>query len=65
MNLTRLLLIDDDVKLCRLLSDYLSPLGYEVVASHSGQDGLERASRYSWAETARRTHSAYVRADAG
>jgi DNA-binding NtrC family response regulator len=43
MNLTRLLLIDDDVKLCRLLADYLNPLGYEVVAAYSGQDGLERA----------------------
>ena len=43
MNLTRLLIIDDDVKLCRLLGDYLNPLGYEVVACHSGREGLERA----------------------
>ena len=43
MNLTRLLVIDDDVKLCRLLGDYLNPLGYAVVASHSGPEGLERA----------------------
>ena len=42
-NLIRLLIIDDDVKLCRLLSSYLSPLGYEVVAAHSGPEGLERA----------------------
>ena len=43
MNTTRLLIIDDDVKLCRLLGDYLNPLGYEVVASHTGPDGLEHA----------------------
>ena len=49
MNLTRLLLIDDDVKLCRLLADYLNPLGYEVVACHSGQQGLERAGREDFA----------------
>lgn len=43
MNLTRLLVIDDDVKLCRLLGDYLNPLGYDVVPAHSGPEGLERA----------------------
>ena len=43
MNLTRLLIIDDDVKLCRLLCDYLNPLGYEVMAAHSGREGLELA----------------------
>ena len=43
MNLTRLLIIDDDVKLCRLLCDYLNPLGYEVIAAHSGREGLELA----------------------
>ena len=43
MNLTRLLIIDDDVKLCRLLCDYLNPLGYEVTAAHSGREGLELA----------------------
>jgi DNA-binding response OmpR family regulator len=43
MNLTRLLIVDDDVKLCRLLCEYLSPLGYEVVSAHSGQGGLEVA----------------------
>ena len=43
MNLTRLLIIDDDEKLCRLLCDYLNPLGYEVTAAHSGREGLELA----------------------
>src|SRR5437870_2462406 len=40
---TPLLVIDDDKKLCRLIKDYLDPLGYEVVAAHTGKDGLERA----------------------
>lgn len=40
---TRLLLIDDDPKLCRLLTSYLQPLGYEVTAEHTGPEGLSRA----------------------
>lgn len=43
MDLTRLLLIEDDEKLCRLLRDYLTPLGYEVEAVHDGRQGLLRA----------------------
>jgi DNA-binding response OmpR family regulator len=49
MSATRLLVIDDDVKLCRLLGDYLNPLGYEVVASHTGPEGLERARHEEFA----------------
>jgi len=40
---TRLLVIDDDKKLCRLIRDYLEPMGYEVEAAHSGPEGLEKA----------------------
>ena len=40
---TRILLIDDDLKLCRLITSYLQPLGYEVVAEHTGPTGLRRA----------------------
>jgi len=40
---TRLLMIDDDRKLCRLVSSYLEPLAFEVVAVHDGRLGLERA----------------------
>ena len=40
----RLLVIDDDRKLCRLIRDYLCPLGYEVEAAHNGPEGLEKAS---------------------
>jgi len=39
----RLLMIDDDKKLCRLVGDYLSPLGFDVVAEHDGAVGAERA----------------------
>lgn len=40
---TRVLVIDDDAKLCRLVHDYLEPLGYEVSSAHSGPAGLEAA----------------------
>lgn len=40
----RVLLIDDDRKLCRLIHDYLEPMGYAVECAHSGPEGLERAS---------------------
>jgi DNA-binding response OmpR family regulator len=41
--LTRLLMIDDDEKLCRLVASYLSRLGYDVAAAHTGPEGLARA----------------------
>lgn len=44
----RLLIIDDDRKLCRLVADYLTPLGYEVQAVHNGPEGAERALAESW-----------------
>ena len=40
---TRILIIDDDQKLCRLVVDYLEPFGYEVTSAHTGPDGLQRA----------------------
>src|SRR5438477_1065346 len=45
---TRVLVIDDDRKLCRLIRDYLEPMGYEVGAAHSGPDGVERALGEAW-----------------
>ena len=39
----KVLLIDDDLKLCRLIKDYLTPLGYQVTQAHSGPEGLARA----------------------
>lgn len=44
----RLLVIDDDRKLCRLIGDYLGPLGYEVNAAHTGPEGVARAAAESW-----------------
>jgi len=38
----RVLLIDDDDALGRLLADYLGPLGFEVVIASRGQAGLDR-----------------------
>jgi DNA-binding response OmpR family regulator len=40
---TRVLIIDDDEKLCRLLRDYLGPLGYLIETVHNGTDGLQKA----------------------
>ena len=45
---TRLLVIDDDRKLCRLIKDYLEPMGYEVTSVHSGPDGLEKLAGESY-----------------
>ncbi len=36
------LIIDDDKKLCRLVKDYLEPMGYDVDAAHTGTQGLEK-----------------------
>lgn len=44
----RLLVIDDDRKLCRLIADYLAPMGYEVAAAHTGPEGAERAAAEPW-----------------
>ena len=38
----RLLVIDDDKKLCSLIQDYLEPMGYSVHMEHDGISGAER-----------------------
>ena len=40
---TRVLLVDDDRKLCRLIKDYLQPMGYLVDMAHTGPEGLDKA----------------------
>jgi DNA-binding response OmpR family regulator len=45
---SRILVIDDDRKLCRLITDYLEPLGYAVTCRHTGPEGLELAVRESF-----------------
>ena len=39
----RVLIIDDDVELCELVAEYLTPEGFEVEAVHNGEEGLKRA----------------------
>lgn len=39
---SRVLMIDDDVKLCRLVKDYLSPMGFTVESAYNGREGLEK-----------------------
>jgi DNA-binding response OmpR family regulator len=41
---TRLLMIDDDRKLTRLVGAYLEPLGFDVAAVHTGPEGVARAT---------------------
>jgi len=40
---TKILLIDDDEKLCRLIREYLEPMGFSVTATHRGGEGLHLA----------------------
>ncbi len=37
---TRVLVIDDDRMMCRLLMEYLAPHGYTVLMAHSGEEGI-------------------------
>lgn len=37
----KILIVDDDKKLCQLVADYLEPLGYKVAAAHNGAQGLQ------------------------
>src|SRR6185503_19423805 len=40
---TKLLIVDDDEKLVRLLRDYLEPFGYQIDIAHDGRKGLAMA----------------------
>jgi len=44
----RLLLVEDDVRLCRLVKDYLEGMGYAVAMAHTGPAGLELALKESF-----------------
>jgi len=37
----KILIVDDDRKLCRLVADYLDPMGYDVDAAYNGIQGLD------------------------
>jgi DNA-binding response OmpR family regulator len=47
-NALRVLVIDDDRKLCRLIGAYLAPMGYAVTAVHTGTEGAEQAVAGTW-----------------
>ena len=42
--MTKILLVDDDASLLRLLSDYLTRLGYQVIAAADGETALKRVA---------------------
>jgi DNA-binding response OmpR family regulator len=44
----RILVVDDDKKLAKLIHDYLTPLGYDVYLVHNGPDGVEQATKEKW-----------------
>ena len=44
----RVLLVDDDRKLCRLIAEYLSPMGYQVSSVHTGPEGVQSAQAERW-----------------
>ncbi len=45
---TRILVIDDDKKLCRLIRDYLQPMGYQVSTVHTGPEGVAATQSGLW-----------------
>jgi len=47
-DLPRVLVIDDDRKLCRLIGDYLGAMGYTVSAVYTGPDGARTATEEAW-----------------
>jgi DNA-binding response OmpR family regulator len=46
---TRILLVDDDRKLCRLVAEYLKPRGFDTTCVYTGNDGLGEALRGDYA----------------
>jgi CheY-like chemotaxis protein len=42
----RILVVDDDIDICRNLSDILSDLGYDVDTAHDGPSALELAGTH-------------------
>jgi len=44
----RILLVDDDVELASMLSEYLTIEGFETVCAHSGEQGIEETARQSF-----------------
>jgi two-component system response regulator CpxR len=43
------LIVDDDAELCGMVTEYLSREGFEVIASHTGEEGVAEAQRHEYA----------------
>jgi DNA-binding NtrC family response regulator len=43
--MSRILVVDDEVKACDLLKRYLESKGYDVITSNNGEDALEKLRR--------------------
>jgi len=41
-------MVDDDIRLCQLVRDYLNPHGFDVDFVHTGPDGLAKALKDHW-----------------
>ena len=41
----RVLMVDDDTKLCRLVREYLAPFGFDVEPVHTGPEGIRAVSQ--------------------
>jgi DNA-binding response OmpR family regulator len=41
--LSKILVVDDEVKACKLLKRFLELKGYEVIVSNEGEDAIEKA----------------------
>lgn len=39
----KILIVDDEPDIVKLLSDFLTGLGYQVIAAYNGREGLEKA----------------------
>jgi len=46
--MTKILLVDDDIELCRLVSEYLEGEGWQVALVHDGEAGVERILGETW-----------------
>jgi len=46
---TKILLVDDDRKLCRLITEYLGPRGFDTTSVHTGTEGLAEALKGGYA----------------
>ncbi|MBS1989742.1 MAG: response regulator transcription factor [Cyanobacteria bacterium SZAS LIN-3] len=47
-NRQRILIIDDDLKFCRLISDYLQRYGFDIQSAHDGDSGLRLTAEKQW-----------------